>query len=282
MAERRAEATTNRVESLLREVGVQPSVERAADKAEELTRALVEFYGDGLAKVLEIVHDAAGDRSEAIFDALCADRYVESLLALHDLHPLSLEDRVRAALDGVRPYLESHEGDIELDRVEGNVAYVVMGGSCDGCPSSAATLKHGIEKAIFERVPEIDEVRAVGVEPSAQPLQTSSLRLETDWVALGDIWALASSGVAHVSMSSTPVLLAQRDDTVYAYRDRCPACTHAFDDARLDWPQLCCSCGERYDLVRAGRSEKDQSLFAEPFPLVRDGDRIRVAIPIGV
>jgi Fe-S cluster biogenesis protein NfuA len=280
MGERRAEATTNRVESLLREVGVQPSVERAAEKAEELTRALVEFYGDGLGRVLEIVHEASGDRSETIFDALCQDRFVESLLALHGLHPLSLEDRVRAALDAVRPYLESHEGDIELERVEGSIAFVRMGGSCDGCPSSAATLKHGVEKAIFEKVPEIDEVRATGAEPKPKP-QLSSLRMESEWVALGDIAPQADDGVAHLLLSGTPVLLAQRDEFVYAYRDRCPACTNAFRDARLDWPLLSCSCGKRYDLVRAGRSEGDTSLFAEPFPLVRDGDRVRVAIPLG-
>ena len=279
MGERRAEATTNRVESLLREVGVQPSVERAAEKAEELTRALVEFYGDGLTRVLDIVHEAAGDRSEGIFAALCEDRFVESLLALHDLHPLSLEDRVRAALDAVRPYLESHEGDIELERIEGSVAYVTMGGSCDGCPSSSATLKHGVEKAIFERVPEIDEVRAAGAQPEVK--QTSSLRLESEWVALGDLAALAGNGVAHMTLSGTPVLLAERAEIVYAYRDRCPACLRPFENAQLEWPLLGCSCGKRYDLVRAGRSEHDESLFAEPFPLVRDGDRIRVAIPVG-
>jgi Fe-S cluster biogenesis protein NfuA/nitrite reductase/ring-hydroxylating ferredoxin subunit len=281
MGERRAEATTNRVESLLREVGVQPSVERAAEKAEELTRALVEFYGDGLGRVLEIVHEAAGDRSEAVFAALCNDRYVESLLALHDLHPLSLEDRVRVALDAVRPYLESHEGDIELERIEGSIAYVRMGGSCDGCPSSAATLKLGVEKAIFERVPEIDEVRAVGVELAATP-HASSLRLESDWVSLGEVAALAGDGFAHVTLSGTPVFLAERAGIVYAYRDRCPACAHSFENAQLDWPLLRCSCGQRYDLVRAGRSESDEGSFAEPFPIVRDGDRIRVAIPVGV
>ena len=54
-----------------------------------------------------------------------------------------------------------------------------------------------------------------------------------------------------------------------------------FENAQLEWPLLGCSCGKRYDLVRAGRSENDESLFAEPFPLVRDGDRIRVAIPVG-
>jgi Fe-S cluster biogenesis protein NfuA len=280
MGERRAEATTNRVESLLREVGVQPSVERATEKAEELTRALVEFYGDGLSRILEIVHDAAGERSAAIFDALCADRYVESLLALHDLHPLSLEDRVRAALDAVRPYLESHEGDIELDRVEGSVAYVKMGGSCDGCPSSAATLKHGVEKAIFEKVPEIDEVRSI--TESTVPTTTSTLRMESDWITLGDVAAQSGDGIARMTLAFTPVLLAQRDEIVYAYRDRCPACTNSFESAQLEWPLLTCSCGKRYDLVRAGRSDGEESLFAEPFPLVRDGDRIRVAIPVGV
>jgi Fe-S cluster biogenesis protein NfuA/nitrite reductase/ring-hydroxylating ferredoxin subunit len=280
MGERRAEATTNRVESLLREVGVQPTVERATEKAEELTRALVEFYGDGLSRILEIVHEAAGEQSAIIFDALCADRFVESLLALHDLHPLSLEDRVRAALDAVRPYLESHEGDIELDHIEGSVAFVKMGGSCDGCPSSAATLKHGVEKAIFEKVPEIDEVRSV-VEPKV-PVTTSTLRMESDWIPLGDVAALAGDGIAHMTLAFTPVLFAQREEIVYAYRDRCPACTNSFDSARLEWPLLSCTCGKRYDLVRAGRSEGDESLFAEPFPLVRDGDRIRVAIPVGV
>ncbi len=278
--ERRAEVATNRVESLLREVGVAPSVERAAEKAEELTRALVEFYGDGLSRVLEIVHDAAGERSPEIFEALCADRFVESLLALHDLHPLSLEDRVRAALDAVRPYLESHEGDIELDRIEGSVAFVRMGGSCDGCPSSAATLKHGVEKAIFERVPEIDEVRPV-VE-SGVPAKTSTLRMESDWIPLGDVAALAGDGIARMTLAFTPVLFAQHDDIVYAYRDRCPSCTNSFERGKLEWPRLACSCGKRYDLVRAGRSDADDGSFAEPFPLVRDGDRIRVAIPVGV
>jgi Fe-S cluster biogenesis protein NfuA/nitrite reductase/ring-hydroxylating ferredoxin subunit len=281
MADRRAESTTNRVESLLREVGVQPSVERAAEKAEELVRALVEFYGDGLARILEIVHDNAGEKSPAIFDGLCADLHVEGLLALHGLHPLSLEDRVRAALDSVRPYLESHEGDIELDHIEGNIAYVKMGGSCDGCPSSAATLKHGIEKAIFERISEIEEVRDVAAAAKSK-VTTSSLRMESDWVALGDVAALAGDGVAHLLLSGTPVLVAQREDIVYAYRDRCPSCTETFENARLDWPLLRCSCGKIYDLVRAGRSAVGESIFAEPFPLVRDGDRIRVAIPVGV
>ena len=253
---------------------------RASEKTEELVRTLVAFYGEGLERVLTIVHDAAGDRSPAVFEALCSDRFVESLLALHDLHPLSLEDRVRAALDSVRPYLESHEGGVEIERVQDGIAYLRLEGSCDGCPSSAATVKLAVERAIFERVPEIVEVRATGVSPAAS---TASLRIQSDWIALDRMPALARDGQAHVTLSDLPVLLVSVDETMYAYRDRCPACGDAFGATPLEWPFIrCASCGRRYDVVRAGRAEDDAPYFAEPLPLVRDGERVRVAIPIGV
>ena len=280
MAERGAGATTDRVGSLLREVAIAPTVERAREKSEELVRALVEFYGEGLERFLNVVHEAAGDRSEAIFAALCDDKFVESLLALHDLHPLSLEDRVQAALDSIRPYLESHEGNVELVRVADGIAYVRMAGSCDGCQSSAATLKNAVETAIFENVSEITEVRAEGVQPA--PVPAHSLKLQSDWVALEDLHALATAGIAQVAVSGTPVLLVRHDETLYAYRDRCPSCTRTFDGALLEWPFVrCAACRGRFDVVRAGRAEDDAKLFAEPFPLVRDGERVCVAIPVG-
>jgi Fe-S cluster biogenesis protein NfuA len=164
-----AGATPDRIGTLLRAVGAAPTVERAHEKSEELVRALVELYGQGLERVLDIVHEAAGERSETIFAALCNDRCVEDLLALHGLHPLSLDDRVRVALDSIRPYLESHGGNVELVRIEDGVAYVRMGGSCDGCRSSAATLKNAVESAIFERISEISAVRteAATLKPAA-------------------------------------------------------------------------------------------------------------------
>ena len=280
MIERADQTASSRIEALLAEVEAAPSVARASEKTEELVRALVAFYGEGLERLLTIVHDAAGDRSPTVFEALCNDRFVESLLALHDLHPLSLEERVRAALDSVRPYLESHEGGVEIERVADGVAYLRLEGSCEGCPSSAATIKLAVERAIFERVPEIVEVRATGVAPAAT---TGSLRIESDWIALDRVPALAREGHARVTLSDLPVLLVSVDETMYAYRDRCPACGDAFGATPLEGPFIrCASCGRRYDVVRAGRAEDDAGIFAEPLPLVRDGERVRVAIPIGV
>jgi Fe-S cluster biogenesis protein NfuA/nitrite reductase/ring-hydroxylating ferredoxin subunit len=281
MPERATGSTMDRVAQLLREIGVAPTIERARERSEELVRALVAFYGEGLERVLDIVHETAGERSEAIFAALCRDTFVESLLALHGLHPLSLEDRVQAALDSIRPYLESHEGNVELVRVDDGVAYVRLAGSCDGCQSSSATLKHAVEAAIREHVAGIVEVRAEGVD--AAPATAPSLKLQSDWIALDALPELATDGLAHVSCAGTSVLLVGCERTFFAYRDRCPVCTRALDGARLEWPFVrCAACGERFDVVHAGRVAENATLCAEPFPLVREDQSVRVAIPLGV
>lgn len=274
-----AQAASNAIASLLAEVAAAPSVERAHEKTEELVRTLVGFYGDGLEKILTIVHDAGAERAPAIFEALCADEFVESLLVLHGLHPLSLEERVEAALESVRPYLASHEGAVDLVGIEGDVAEVRFRGSCDGCPSSSATMQGAVERAILERVPEITTVRAAGVAPAA----SSSLRVESDWVALDALPTLPTDGLARLALDGTTVLFVRGEAALYAYRDRCPACASSFGDAHLEWPFVRCgACGGRFDVVRAGRSENDARTFAEPFPLVREGERVRVAIPLGV
>ena len=81
------------------------------------------------------------------------DELVSHLLLLHGIHPVPVEARVRAALEEVRPYLESHGGDVELVAVEDGVVRLRMEGSCSGCPSSAMTLKLAIEDAIHKARP---------------------------------------------------------------------------------------------------------------------------------
>ena len=49
-------------------------------------------------------------------------------------------------------------GDVALDRFEDGVVYLHMQGACSGCPSSAMTLKMGIETKLREAVPEVMEV----------------------------------------------------------------------------------------------------------------------------
>jgi Fe-S cluster biogenesis protein NfuA len=60
----------------------------------------------------------------------------------------------------VRPAVAQDGGDIIFRRFENGVVYLHMQGSCSGCPSSTATLKHGIENMLRHYIPEVSEVRA--------------------------------------------------------------------------------------------------------------------------
>ena len=143
------------------------------------------LYGEGLERVLTIVarRPSASARPRSSRQ-LCGDPFVEGLLCLHGLHPIAVEDRVQAALDGVRPYLESHEGGVEIASVADGVVTIAMQGNCDGCPSSAATVKMAVERAILERVPDVRTV--VAAEATVAPADYGALRFGDGCLSLVD------------------------------------------------------------------------------------------------
>src|SRR6185369_108912 len=103
----------------------------------------------------------------AMFDNFAADDLVGSLLLLYGLHPLPIEARVTKALEKVRPYLESHGGNVELLDITGGVVHLRMQGSCKSCPTSAMTLKLAIEEAIYAAAPDVVAIEAEGVAEQA-------------------------------------------------------------------------------------------------------------------
>jgi Fe-S cluster biogenesis protein NfuA len=156
------------VEALLERVDTLDAPAR--ETATELVQALVELYGEGLAHVVEHVAEHDDGRLAAAF---AGDELVSHLLLLHGLHPVPMEDRVRGALDDVRPYLEAHHGGVELLGVQDGVVRLALQGSCNGCPSSTATLKLAIEDAIGKAAPDVERIEADGaVEPPPSPLLT--------------------------------------------------------------------------------------------------------------
>ncbi len=73
----------------------------------------------------------------------------------------TIEKRVQAALDDIRPQIQADGGDVELAAVEGTTVKVRLVGHCAGCPMSRMTLKNGIEAHLKAVVPEIQTVEAV-------------------------------------------------------------------------------------------------------------------------
>jgi Fe-S cluster biogenesis protein NfuA len=89
---------------------------------------------------------AAAEEGEEFFDAADAGT-VETIKEL-------LETRVRPAVAG-------DGGDITFKGFKDGIVYLTMKGSCSGCPSSTATLKHGIQNLLRHFLPDVREVQAV-------------------------------------------------------------------------------------------------------------------------
>jgi Fe/S biogenesis protein NfuA len=71
----------------------------------------------------------------------------------------TVEEKLQTLLDHeINPSLAMHGGFAGLDRVEGDVAYITMGGGCQGCGLAKLTLADGIKATIEDRIPEIREV----------------------------------------------------------------------------------------------------------------------------
>jgi Fe-S cluster biogenesis protein NfuA len=84
-----------------------------------------------------------------------------------------LFDRVQAALDKVRPYLEADGGNVLIHEItEDNVVRLELTGSCGSCPMSSMTFKAGLEETILKSVPEITKVEALNLSFSPEKQST--------------------------------------------------------------------------------------------------------------
>lgn len=74
----------------------------------------------------------------------------------------TFEEKVRQVIEGIRPALQGHGGDIELVGTdEDNTVKVRLQGACQGCPGAKMTMQMGVERILKERIPEVKEVVAV-------------------------------------------------------------------------------------------------------------------------
>ncbi len=156
-----------RIETLIQEVATFHDPHTRAT-VEELVQALLNMYGEGLERLLELTVETEAS-GLALIDTFASDELLSSLFLLHGLHPIDIETRVLEALDEVRPYLKSHGGNVELVKIEDGKAYLRLDGSCNGCSSSTMTLKSTIEEAINKAAPDLNGLEVEGVaEPPAR------------------------------------------------------------------------------------------------------------------
>jgi Fe-S cluster biogenesis protein NfuA/nitrite reductase/ring-hydroxylating ferredoxin subunit len=267
--------------------------------ADELVSAVVQMYGAGLERILTGLLDA-GEEGERIAAGLAEDPLVATLLLIHDLHPVPLTDRVHSALESVRPYMESHGGNVELLSLEDGVARLRLQGSCSDCSASSVTLELAIKQALEDAAPDLAGLAVDGVAPQVTgatlPMVDGdgggSVGVELPVIQPGPAGPVAPAwhelsaadepgpeGVVALTIAGTSMVIGNVDGTLLAYRDRCAACAEPIHDGELVAGALRCShCGRSFFLPRAGRSIDGDGLQLEPIPLLRDQGYVRVAL----
>jgi Fe-S cluster biogenesis protein NfuA/nitrite reductase/ring-hydroxylating ferredoxin subunit len=265
----RVQALTARLEAL-----ADPEARAVGD---ELAEAIVDMYGDGLARIFAVLDGEdpalAGARAE-----LAQDGVVASLMLMHGLYPVDLDTRVLEALEEVRPYLESHEGGVELLGVEEGIAHLRLLGSCNGCGASAATLESAVEDALREHAPDLLGISVEGVAPARNVTPGSADAREKAWVPLEGAAEIQRGHMVRVS-APPALLVANVAGTLLAYRDFCAGCPAPLSAGVLLGGTLtCAACGRAYDLPRAGRCKTDPELQLDPVPLLRGAEGVKVSV----
>ncbi|WP_328394593.1 NifU family protein [Nocardia sp. NBC_00416] len=288
--DRRWREAGDRIETLLEASSAGGALAR--ERAEQLVREVVELYGAGLARVVELLDTGA-------LEHLVRDDLLASLLLVHGLHPHDVEARVGAALDSVRPYLGSHGGDVGLVEIVDGVVRLELAGSCRSCPSSSVTLELAVEDAVRAAAPEIEAIEVVAAQTeSADLISADSLFSRVrpsdhgsgSWVAVPELGDLAPGEVGGFTVAGLTVLACRVGEQLFAYRDHCPVCAHSLAGAALhrragfpvgDAVLRCPTCRAHFDVVGAG-ARVDGDGHLEPLPvLVRSGE-LSVAVPVGV
>jgi Fe-S cluster biogenesis protein NfuA/nitrite reductase/ring-hydroxylating ferredoxin subunit len=244
--------------------------------AEELVSAVVQMYGAGLERVLSAMLEA-GPEGERLAASLPDDPLVATLLLIHDLHPVPLEQRVQQALDSVRPYMESHGGNVELLSIEDGIARIHLRGSCSDCSASSVTLELAIKQALEEAAPDLEGLEVEGVAPQALPVVMSEPT--RSWFDLESVGSLGDGTLAAVNVAGSNLVVANVDGTLLAYHDRCASCGTPLHDGLLLAGALSCpECARSFFLPSAGRSMDDDRMQLEPVPLLREEGRVKVAL----
>ncbi|WP_458685772.1 NifU family protein [Nocardia tengchongensis] len=278
-----------RIDTLLSALSAAGPVAR--ERAEALVGEIVGLYGAGLERAVGLLEPETVER-------LAADDLIASLLLVHGLHPHDTLTRVRTALDGVRPYLGSHGGDVAVVEVAGGVLRLAFTGSCRSCPSSAVTLELAVEDAVRAAAPEIETIEVVAAEPDSNagviPAESLLARIHSNgehgghWIGAPELAQLGAGEVGGFAVAGAAVLACRVGDDLFVYRDHCASCGNSMAGAALHRRAgfgsgaavlRCPVCRAHFDVVHAG-ARLDGDGHLEPLPVLIRSGTPQVAMPM--
>jgi nitrite reductase/ring-hydroxylating ferredoxin subunit/Fe-S cluster biogenesis protein NfuA len=221
-------------------------------------RAIEALYGEALRRLVRTLK--SDPACLAALRSAVSDEVVYAVLRREDILKPSLDERVERALEGVRPMLASHGGDVELVSLDPPAVSVRLLGACDGCPASALTFHEGVEKAVKDACPEITSIvqlKGLGSAPSrasstpagAPLISPFELLDRGTWRRAAEIAQIPEGGIRVVEVGSESLLLARLGGTVTCFDNACAHLGMPLDGGEVTGGVLSCPHhGFAYDL----------------------------------
>jgi Fe-S cluster biogenesis protein NfuA/nitrite reductase/ring-hydroxylating ferredoxin subunit len=244
--------------------------------------ATLERDGDERAlMLLELVDAIHRPALQLIMSGRLEHPTAQAVLAMYDLVAIDERIQVEEALDEIRPYVESHGGEVELLEVTEGEVHVRMSGACQGCAGSAMTLRRGIEQKLRERYPGFREV--VAHEPE-QLLQIEGLHGPLFETA-GSLRDLTPGQMKAIELDGQSVLILNLDGEPYAFLNVCPLESERrlpLDGGRLAGHVVVCPWHNCAFDARSGRrvDDRPQEPGLRAVPVAIEGGEVKVAVNV--
>ncbi len=266
------------VEAALTEVKGMPIDHRT--RAIALKDAVEAFHKAGLTTIVRTLK--ADPRGMELLLGLADDPGVYALFAMHGIVKADLRTRVASVVETVRPYTQSHGGDVELVDVRDGVVYVKMAGACNGCSMSAVTLRNGVEEALREQCPEITAIEVVPNEPTQAVIPLVTIQrggANAGWLEGPPIDDLREGKPFRMEMKDGKSLVLLRfGEQISAFHNECAHQGLPIDGGMVDMESRTITCpwhGFRFDCM-SGECLTAPQAQLEQVPLRVDNGRVMV------
>lgn len=263
------------------------------EAAMELLQGIDAVHREAFNRLAAFLEDRQA--SHLLAEAAAADGLVKWVLGLYDAVPDEVSlSQVEAALARVRPYIESHGGQLKILSVEGGVVHVELGGSCHGCAGSTITLRRGVEQALRESFPGFEEIVVHEPLTAAGPANPQGLIsldqiLPPQPILQAPVFKLAirladlpPGSMKSVILDDVRVLIASVEGEVYAVGELCPGSALPLSIGALNGAAIVCPWhSERYD-VRSGKCLEPAGRRDAPrlpvYPVAIADGEVRIAV----
>ena len=246
-------------------------------------RAIEALNGEALRRLVSALKDDPA-ALKAMKSAV-TDEVVYGVLRRHGIIKPSLTERVEMALDGIRPMLASHGGNVELIGVSPPSIEVRFIGSCDGCPASALTFHAGVKKAIEDACPEITEILQVKnsacSHSNGEPVRFISPfanGASGQWHYAARLPEIPDGGVKAQILEGEKNILSRRGSIVTCFQNACAHLGLALDDGEIEDGVITCPFHQfQYDLM-TGECLTAPAVQLQPHAVRVIGSRVEVRL----